>query len=505
MSHIATEAPIARKALEALGGDPPLGRARAGACLVEAVAVRLSAGASPAAVLERFDGSRAAAIEHLLPLARSLCREHLHNLAAAARPVGLDGAVAPLLGIGWEDRLAALAVEGAIVHAAAPPLLADPGACERLADLLAADSLPVAVLFDQPLGITHELYPLWTDAFVHAESTGHAATRLIGVDADWLDEAGRATRAVAYDNDADIFLEADTPVPVPLAAALLLAQSPVTHRRLSARLDELGVPHLNRYAGAAEVADDKWACWQRWHETGIDTPPTCLLARDAGAAAAQLRAREFIGALDGHRDDWILQPRRSTEGRGVNCLSDSDIRAGHELTRCWQAITAAGDDAILRPWVGGTLGGDLAGRAFDLRLYVAAGEAGLAAESGFLVVAADGSTLATLAAGAAVVPVAALRDGELDGVPFGDADMAAARGAAAGAVDALGLSLAGVDLRLWRSADGLRVQVLDVNPRPAGLVHADFLTEDGTAGVSRGLWLHLQSRIGAGQPTLSAD
>jgi len=78
--------------------------------------------------------------------------------------------------------------------------------------------------------------------------------------------------------------------------------------------------------------------------------------------------------------------------------------------------------------------------------------------------------------------------------------LATATGRAEAAVAALGpLAVAGVDLKLDATPLGLDWAVLDVNPRPAGLLHAGLL-ETGEPGVGAALWRGLLQLAIIGPP-----
>ena len=74
--------------------------------------------------------------------------------------------------------------------------------------------------------------------------------------------------------------------------------------------------------------------------------------------------------------------------------------------------------------------------------------------------------------------------------------------AAAAAIGSL--ALCGIDVKFDWHQGALAPTVLDLNPRPAGLMHSDLLTTDGShreAGIASGLWRHLR-RLTAGCPAL---
>lgn len=468
-------------------------------------------------------GDRRAAIETLHPLATSWCREHIRAMVAALGTGQFAGdALARTLADAlseatYLERLSHLAVESALVNPGAPPLQISPVADTRHAERLLTNSPTVAVLFDYPLAITHELYPLWTDAFVFGQSgvDGEPPLEVIGVHASWLDVDCRARRAITYLPDEDLFVEAPCHPPHAFAAGLLLAQSPSCHRFLAQRLREARIPHANDWTAAA-VADDKWECYRRWRRAGVRTPPTCLLERTVGAAAAE-QIRRFTGSRKAEADalpgGWIIQPRHGTEGKGV-CWVTSDAGIG-ELVEAWEEISPT-DDAILRDAVGqvclGPADGEEGIRNFDLRLHVVGDGGCYTCESGYLLVApvSRSPVSSSPSSGGSMLSWTRLLEGELvaggergdaAGLVWGSGELESARTAATAAAAAIGsLALCGIDVKFDWHQGALAPTVLDLNPRPAGLMHSDLLTTDGShreAGIAGGLWRHLR-RLTAG-------
>ena len=112
-------------------------------------------------------------------------------------------------------RLCELALERTVVHAAAPPLLPAP-VPDPATELPAGTDRAVAVLYDQPLAFTHELYPLWTDAYVQSLADPDlSGLEVIGAHNSWLDEAARVQRAIRYDAANDLLLVGGTLRPGP--------------------------------------------------------------------------------------------------------------------------------------------------------------------------------------------------------------------------------------------------------------------------------------------------
>ena len=481
-----------------------------GDAVVEAAAAevrsRLPAGE---ALRPELRQQRAATIERVAVLATSWCREHLRQLQVVASEEGacpsLDLTI--LSDPTYLERLAHLTVERTLVFAAAPRLRLSPLPDSRLAKGL-AESLAVAVVFDYPLAIAHELYPLWTDAFVTGQASGTGAV-VVGVHLSWLDGACRARRLITYSAADDAFLEADLTAPLSLDAALLLAQGPATHRALSQRLLAAGVPHVNTYAGAAEAADDKWTCFERWRQGGVATPPTCLLERGMESGDATAHAASFMATCDECRAGWFVQPRHGTESEGVDWIAPGDGAAG--LAAAALQRIAPGDDAILRPRVGLLrLQGAEGPRAFDLRLHVCRHAGETRTESGYLICApTPDEPVSAVSRGASIERLGRLaapglcredNSGRTVAVPWSPADRARTLEMAARAAAALDLDLAGVDVKLDLIDGSVQPVVLDANPRPAGLLHADLVVGDQTeAGVGPALWRQLTALAVAGK------
>lgn len=453
-----------------------------------------------------FRADRQATLERILSLASAWSRRQIPDLLAALRSAGIPLAADCPLSLfsepPYSERILHLALERLLVNPAAPPLLVSPVCEPTPADHL-QDRPVVAILFDYPLAITHELYPLWTDACVFSLSAPVATPsfELVGVHTSWLDADCRARRAILFDADLDLFLEGPLSAPLPLSAALLLCQSRETHRALAARLSQAAIPHVNPYPGAAELADDKWRCFARWAKSGVATPPTCLLSRENSRESALRAIGDFV---DQHRGSgWVIQPRHGTEGTQVTWVEEGAI-ASERLLCAWREI-AAEDDAILRPRVGlvclSSADGPL---PFDLRLHISFDGVRYQAESGYLLVApAADAPITSIARGGQIRPFSCLNDASLvnassspaTAVPWGRKDLAAIEELAIRSVRALGdLELAGVDVKLDFHAGRLIPSLLDLNPRPAGLLHAN-LVASGEAGIASGLWRRVVSLV----------
>lgn len=464
----------------------------------------LSREPTPGSYREDFRLDRADTVGRLHPLTVSWGRHYLGATAASLADTagGAECLAEAVVEEAHLERVAHLALERVLIHPAAPPLLVSPLPDPRISGIL-ANKRVVAVIFDHPLAIGHELYPLWTDAYVSSQGGG-APHEIVGVHVSWLDQTCRAQRLIVFDPEADAFLEAPAAEPVACQAALLLCQSRQMHTRLSHRLTEAGLEHVNPYAGAAEIADDKWQCYCRWEQHGVPTPPTCLLDGELSPAAAR-------AAIDGFVRDhaaphgWIAQPRHGTEAQGVSWVAP-DPGSAERLVEAWQ--TRAGDDgSVVRPRVGNAwLGPEEDGEPlpFDLRVHVAWDGAHHVAESGYAVVAAGSDNpISAVSHGGHVLRLDGLRQRGIwnldasEKTPWGEADLEAAAAVAVQAVQALGpLALTGVDVKFDTGDSGGRLVplVLDANPRPAGLIHSDLLfSSPPDPGVTSALWRHLDT------------
>lgn len=456
----------------------------------------------------QFKQDRKAALRQYQPAIEGRRREALHTVLAYlnARANAKSSAIAQHhFGDDlYLERVVHLALERLFVHAAAPPLLVSPGPDERGISRV-IDRKLTAMLFDYPLAITHELYPLWTDAYVAAATQQQAsAAEVVGVHSSWLDASGRAQRLILFDAENDLFIETPLTRPIQLAHTFLLCQSRQTHREFSKRLSGNGVSHDNVYKRGAEFADDKWECYRRWRKNDVPTPPTVLLGRNAASAEIEEAIKEFCGQQGDSEAGWVIQPRHGTEGESVSYVaSEPTAAAPRDLIAAWAEI-AREDDAILRPRVGWVQlldddGGEP--RAFDFRVNVCFDGRCLHPESGYIMVSPDGrQAVASVACGGEIVSLSQLKTlclAQVDArlrilqeIELKKETISQVRHAATQAVEALGpLALAGVDVKLDVCEGKLVPCVLDANPRPAGLLHANLFEPDGTVpGIAPSLW-----------------
>ena len=388
---------------------------------------------------------------------------------------------------------------GRIIDLAVADLVSEPMAPEVCIETVPLGGLPPggrwnhAVIFAAAPLITHEIYPLAADACVHDARAGGPFYRVLGVHGDWLSN-GRARRVLWLDAERDRFCEAPLSEPVHLHSAQLLALGPqqtrchlIWARRLTCPLVNPGPP--------SATADDKHGLSRRWADAGLEVPAGVLVA-----PGHRLAARDFL-----HRTgEIVVKPNDGTEGQRVRYLSASAPEAEDlldaQLSACWEwgpaRLEERRDGVVWRDPETGSC------HSLAIRLHVAAGAAGLRAESGYALVGAGVDTPATRGAGGRMRPLQsvtsslALRASGA-GAAFSGADLERTRRlaeAAAGIVGGIGLS--GVDLVLDATPAGEVVPVLlELNPRPAGLAHARFLPGSGEgrveAGVSLDVWAGL--------------
>ncbi len=385
---------------------------------------------------------------------------------------------------------------GRIIDLAVADLVSEPMAPEVCIETVPLGGLPPggrwnhAVIFASAPLITHEIYPLAADACVHDARAGGPFHRVLGVHGDWLSN-GRARRVMWLDAERDRFSEAALSEPVHLHSAQLLALGPQQTSCHLVWARRLTCPLINP-APPSATADDKHGLSRRWGDAGLEVPAGVLVP-----PGHRLAARDFL-----HRtEEIVVKPNDGTEGRGVRYLSASAPEAEEllnaHLSACWEwgpaRLEERRDGIVWRDPETGSC------HSLALRLHVAAGAAGLRAESGYALVGAGVDTPATRGAGGRMRPLQsvtsslALRASGA-GVAFSGADLERTRRlaeAASGIVGGIGLS--GVDLVLDATPAGEVVPVLlELNPRPAGLAHARFLPGSGEgrveAGVSLDVW-----------------
>ncbi len=391
----------------------------------------------------------------------------------------------------FRQRLVELARDARMSQPLAPELCIapHPPSAQRLRQLLPAAHNHAVVCAATAL-FTHELYPLVVDAF-SADSTalGRAHFNVLGVHVDWIDDGNCARRAIFFDMESQRFVEAPLDAPLPIDSAHFLSlgrDEQALHRAWSARLS---VPQVNPWDGA-RLADDKAATIVAWERCGLEVPTTCSVAVCDGDAA-----RHFIE----RHAAVVAKPNDASEGRGVAYLDSPSDWMDYARTQ-----TARGD-ALLQARRDGVFfrgHGEDAVRTLALRINVGTCGARRCADSHYVQLGTHDRSPASRGRGGRIASVASLRDQlvyrrdgawqpiALDPVFWRETIEHAERAAALFA----DLLLVGIDLVIDVVAGRPCAVLLEANPRPAGLCHAQRMG-DGKAGVSETLWNGLRARI----------
>ncbi|HQP99551.1 MAG TPA: hypothetical protein PLY86_13915 [bacterium] len=402
----------------------------------------------------------------------------------------------------YRQRMTFLVWEQLLGQRSAPELRVCPGILPAAEYRRVFGEKPVVlIVFESFPNIMNECFPLFVDSYVHNLDTfGEPRWQVCASHIAWLDGQCKPTRAAFYDAARHALIETDCDPPPPVRAVLVLCASPAAHRTVSRVAAQSGILQLNPYPGAAETADSKIACYDLWKQAGVPTPRTVLIPTQSSPAIIQStleRFRESIG-----RDSLLcsVQPNSGTEGHGVNSLILETERDSEALSMVRRILKD--DDAIVREWVGNVrihYPGDTTGRACDLRLNVSFDGERYHAESGYMQVAGDElSMVSSTSRGGTILKFSRGALERLHG-PEGhtiewDLEMLnRIRGIAESAVQVFPeLGLVGVDLKLEIFKSGeMGAQVLDANPRPAGLTHSEFTPQPGKKaepGVTRRLW-----------------
>ncbi|HOS93241.1 MAG TPA: hypothetical protein PLQ54_08005, partial [Armatimonadota bacterium] len=132
-----------------------------------------------------------------------------------------------------------------------------------------------------------------------AEDAAPSGLAVVAVRDTWLDERGRALRAIVHDpgGPADVRFSS----PAAMAAAWILHLAPPeheTHRELSARLDRAGVRVLNPYQTSQRL-DDKAETHRLWRTAGVETPDWTLLPFGTSSVAAATMVADAVGRWGG--------------------------------------------------------------------------------------------------------------------------------------------------------------------------------------------------------------
>ena len=259
-----------------------------------------------------------------------------------------------------------------------------------------------------------------------------------------------------------------------------------------------GVHLVNPYAGACKLDDKAWSgrCWQ---QAGLPTPSFRVVPRGSSVE----EAAQALGEFAGRRPRIVLKPADGTEGRGVAFVQPESAQARTVLSALVQtgAALIMPEHGRLRYYA------DTAARRCTLRLNVCWDGHEAHAESGYAQVASTRDAVASAGCGGRLLPLRevwahlSLPDGT-PFVPTADdwrrllATAEAGVRALAAALSAAMPALLGIDLLLDLDAEGrLLPLLLEANPRPAGLGHAQLLNSGGPTnepGVTLRLWRTLR-------------
>lgn len=403
----------------------------------------------------------------------------------------------------WLSRIAQLAFERILGDPVAPELqveLAPLGPQEVHAAL--PGRFTHAVVCGELLGFAGELFPLVLDARGHdLEEGAGPGINVLGVHREWLTETGDAARAIFFDHRRDALIEASLRPALPLDGVQFLylgaEREQELHRALSARLS--GRVQANPHR-AARSADGKWETYLLLRAAGVPTPATVRIAAGAppDAVTAELNALPAEALAAG----MVVQPDLGTEGSGVAVFpgpgqGGADAAALEHIRRLQRS-----GDVVVRSRIHGRRWKSQ-GRSYsaDLRVNVAWDGECYRAQSGYLQVAADPDAFASSVGGGG--RIVKLSEGALEGLELTPAERqgaletacAAARALEAGSPPGDRLALIGFDVKLEGGPGQARAWILDANPRPAGLSHAE-LFDTGEPGVATCLWKGLLASAG---------
>jgi hypothetical protein len=443
---------------------------------------------------------------------------------------------------GYLGRVAQLAVEQYMSERVAPELCLAPSPFSRH-DTSAAlpGAFDYVVIFESFPNFANELYPLIIDAYeTDLQDHGSPTINVIGAHINWWTDEGCLSRGIFMRHEDHWLIEAGFENPRFPSALHCLCMSAKSHQMFSNRARGLHIREMNPYEPFARTADDKFECFRCWETAGVATPGTILLLRGSPTPSALLDEAQARWQRESPAAGIVIQPNHGTEGLGAAYLpTGTDRDAALEIIRrTWQA-----DDAVVRKEIRGVrftestptqpppsrgrsvspspLEGEGWGEgretlACDLRVNVSYDGSTWRAESGYLQVSGDardpitspgrGGRIEKFGQGA-LDRLAIVDEDGAHPVSLSERDWNKISEAAIAAVSALPgkCPLAGVDVRLVprRGRSGAQVEacILDVNPRPAGLAHSEFLPEKGKTaepGVTRDLWRQVRCLDGEG-------
>lgn len=344
---------------------------------------------------------------------------------------------------------------------------------------------------------------LQTDA---DRSQPSAATpiHILGVPQNELTTDMKAKRALSVDETGWVSeVRFEEPLALDLVQILHLPREGEQrlHRQISTQCERLRLPQINPYR-ASERADDKEQTHQRWSE--LRTPIYHRIDQDTSEEAVVTHLRTFLSHLRRRRSTigLVVQPNRGTEGQGVAYFEIKpqeieQLTSRHPVVRYLIDHLLSEGDALLREERGMLRyrppeEADKGVRRITLRIHVAWNGSAFVAESGYAQVALDQETFVTSRSrGGTIVGLGTVLSHLYAFDPEGRTerpvrltpdDLVRIRRVAAHAAYALNrdlkpenrLKFMGIDVVLERSEAGHVIPVLlEVNPRPAGLQHAE--------------------------------
>ncbi|MDO9103654.1 MAG: hypothetical protein Q7U57_01700 [Methylovulum sp.] len=391
----------------------------------------------------------------------------------------------------YRRRLIDLALEAVLSEPLAPELCIRLAASSRheLSSALPGEWNHV-VVFASPVFFTHEFYPLAVDACVHdSEHFGNPRTNVLAAHIDWLADNGQLKRILYLDFSLGRFIETELDIPMRSDSVQFLcmgSQERESHALMAQRFECVQV----NPASVSRLADDKAATLAAWSALGLDVPVYQEIV-PGDLATAYCFLDNFA--------EIVVKPNQATEGEHVAFFRRDQAHARQELARhlecCWAQGAAIAqqrrDGVSFRNPVSG------AGHSLALRLNLAFDGARHCLESGYAQLGLDGRHPAACGRGGHIVAVDVALSGLVCGgkpirLDSGDWNRIRAQAeCAAGLFD--GLLLMGLDVLLDQDLHGNITPVfLEANPRPAGLSHSRFLTDDpltpAQIGVSLKLW-----------------
>ena len=504
------------RALE-LGPSDTIGLAEIGVVLEEALSLDVARVLGPLPQLrERLvlaDAAlRSAIISRIDATLQSLNAQFVRTLNALPQVSVDEGLLLTLLAqhvhgtLSLRARIGQRAFERVISERVAPPLRNRWHSAISRAQL--GEELPGiathAVVVVELIGAVDEIFPLILDAYSHdLRSRGAVTVNVIGVHQSWLNESGKATRAIYYNHATKILWENDFEEPLPFQSCQFLClglDEARLHAELAAKLSNC--VQINSLK-VSERCDDKYRTATMLNHAGVQTPKAALL--EPGRSLLEIGERLAQAGLDGCRS-VIIQPNKGTEGIGAASLNvdAGDVESLASLEVHVQSLIQQGfGDILVRErvdcvrWHIGP-----AKHVTSLRVNVCWDGSEGHAESAYLQVAGSPNfDISSANRGGFIV---SLSEGAFEQLQLSAGEIALVSEAAVKAIAAMMVSfndlgqlgLFGVDCLLERRDEMSIAWVLEINARPAGLSYSDLL-QTREPGVTTHLFGALTKKITA--------